>query len=59
MGAPKPFTIPKRRVKEALRRSKPTPARPAWKYRRLKGHKTRASRFLERIAKQHPGLFIH
>lgn len=34
----------------------------AWairKYRRLKGHKTRASRFLEGIAKRHPGLFIH
>jgi RNA-directed DNA polymerase len=34
----------------------------AWamrKYRRLKGHKTRASLFIEGIAKRHPGLFIH
>ena len=34
----------------------------AWamrKYRRLKGHKTRASLFIEGIAKRHPGLFVH
>jgi len=34
----------------------------AWamrKYRRLKGHKTRAGQFLEGIAKRQPGLFIH
>lgn len=34
----------------------------AWamrKYRRLKGHKTRASRFLEGIAKRQPWLFVH
>ena len=34
----------------------------AWamrKYRRLKGHKMRASRFIERIAKRHPPLFVH
>jgi RNA-directed DNA polymerase len=34
----------------------------AWamrKYRRLKGHKTRASRFLEGIAKRQPFLFAH
>ena len=34
----------------------------AWamrKYRRLKGHKTRASLFLETIAKKQPHLFVH
>lgn len=34
----------------------------AWamrKYRRLKGHKTRAGQFLEGIAKRQPGLFVH
>jgi RNA-directed DNA polymerase len=34
----------------------------AWamrKYRRLKGHKTRASLFLESIAERQPGLFVH
>ena len=34
----------------------------AWamrKYRRLKGHKTRASLFIEGIAKRQPGLFVH
>jgi RNA-directed DNA polymerase len=34
----------------------------AWamrKYRRLKGHKMRASRFVERIAKRQPHLFVH
>lgn len=34
----------------------------AWamrKYRRLKGHKTRASRFLEGIAERQPFLFVH
>ena len=34
----------------------------AWamrKYRRLKGHKTRASRFLEGIAERQPLLFAH
>lgn len=34
----------------------------AWamrKYRRLKGHKTRASRFLEAVAEKHPNLFVH
>jgi RNA-directed DNA polymerase len=29
------------------------------KYRRLKGHKTRASRFLEEIAVKQPYLFVH
>ena len=28
-------------------------------YRRLKGHKTRASLFLENIAKKQPHLFVH
>jgi RNA-directed DNA polymerase len=34
----------------------------AWamrKYRRLKGHRTRASRFLERISEKQPSLFVH
>jgi RNA-directed DNA polymerase len=34
----------------------------AWamrKYRRLKGHKTRASRFLEEGAAKQPHLFVH
>jgi RNA-directed DNA polymerase len=34
----------------------------AWamrKYRRLKGHKVRAARFMEGIAKQQPQLFVH
>lgn len=34
----------------------------AWamrKYRRLKGHKTRASLFLEKLAEQQPRLFVH
>jgi RNA-directed DNA polymerase len=34
----------------------------AWamrKYRRLKGHKTRAGRFIKRIAKRQPRLFVH
>jgi len=34
----------------------------AWamrKYRRLKGHKTRASLFIEGIAKRRPELFVH
>ena len=34
----------------------------AWamrKYRRLKGHKTRAGRFLQRIAERQSGLFVH
>ena len=34
----------------------------AWamrKFKRLKGHKTRASLFLERIAEKQPHLFIH
>lgn len=34
----------------------------AWamrKYRRLKGHKVRASRFMEGIAKRQPHLFVH
>lgn len=34
----------------------------AWamrKYRRLKGHKTRAGQFLEGIAERQPGLFVH
>ena len=34
----------------------------AWamrKYRRLKGHKTRASLFIEGIAHRQPGLFVH
>jgi RNA-directed DNA polymerase len=34
----------------------------AWamrKYRRLKGHKTRASLFIEGIAQRQPGLFVH
>lgn len=34
----------------------------AWamrKYKRLKGHQTRASCFIEDIAKQRPGLFVH
>ena len=34
----------------------------AWamrKYRRLKGHKTRASRFLEEVAAKQPHLFVH
>lgn len=34
----------------------------AWamrKYRRLKGHKTRASLFVETISKTHPHLFVH
>lgn len=34
----------------------------AWamkKYRRLKGHKTRASLFLEGIAERHPHMFVH
>lgn len=34
----------------------------AWamrKYRRLKGHKTRASRFLKAVAEKHPNLFVH
>lgn len=34
----------------------------AWamrKYRRLKGHKTRASLFLESVAEKHPSLFVH
>jgi RNA-directed DNA polymerase len=34
----------------------------AWamrKYRRLKGHKTRASRFLEEVAAKQPYLFVH
>jgi hypothetical protein len=34
----------------------------AWamrKYKRLKGHKIRASLFLESIAERHPDLFVH
>lgn len=34
----------------------------AWamrKYKRLKGHKTRAGRFIENIAKRQPDLFVH
>jgi RNA-directed DNA polymerase len=34
----------------------------AWarrKYKRLRGHKTRTALFIERIAKEHPSLFIH
>ncbi|MGJ0531803.1 group II intron maturase-specific domain-containing protein [Methylocystis sp.] len=34
----------------------------AWamrKYKRLKGHKTRACRFIEGIAKRQPDLFVH
>jgi hypothetical protein len=34
----------------------------AWamrKYRRLKGHKTRASLFLEKVAEKQPHLFVH
>ena len=34
----------------------------AWamrKYRRLKGHKTRASLWLEGISERQPGLFVH
>jgi RNA-directed DNA polymerase len=34
----------------------------AWamrKYRRLKGHKTRASRFLEQLSEKQPHLFVH
>ena len=34
----------------------------AWamrKYKRLKGHKIRASRFIQGIAKQNPNLFVH
>ena len=34
----------------------------AWamrKYRRLKGHKTRASRFLEQLSEKKPYLFVH
>ena len=34
----------------------------AWamkKYRRLKGHKTRAGHFMEGIAKRQPHLFVH
>lgn len=34
----------------------------AWamrKYKRLKGHKTRACRFIENIAKRQPDLFVH
>ena len=34
----------------------------AWamrKYRRLKGHKTRASLFLETVAEKQPHLFVH
>lgn len=34
----------------------------AWamrKYKRLKNHKTRASRFLEQIAEKYPSLFVH
>jgi RNA-directed DNA polymerase len=34
----------------------------AWamrKYKRLNGHKTRASRFIERIRERNPGLFVH
>jgi hypothetical protein len=29
------------------------------KYKRLKGHKTQAATFLERIAETQPGLFVH
>ena len=29
------------------------------KYRRLKGHKIRASLFLETVAKKQPHLFVH
>ena len=34
----------------------------AWamrKYRRLKGHKTRASMFLEQLSEKQPHLFVH
>jgi hypothetical protein len=39
-----------------------TVALVAWamrKYRRLKGHKIRASRFLEQLSEKKPYLFVH
>ena len=62
MEATKPFNISRQQVMEAFKAVKANAGAAGVderKYRRLKGHKTRASLFIERIAHRQPGLFVH
>ena len=60
MGATKPFTIAKQEVMDAFKAVKANAgAAGVDEYRRLKGHKTRASLFIEGIVKRQPWLFVH